>query len=145
MSNDNPGYKDWKWLEMDKSEQETVALVKKIFNANAAKHGVEGYELDIKKASLTIDREEGFSGAFHKLAGGKPFYRISITAPANSGMDGVMTFMMLSQVFATSGGASVSMGNPAVMTLDRADDMMQPAIDVAQLLPQAVAMVRKGK
>lgn len=142
MSDNKPGYEGWQWLAMEEGEQEAVSDIKSLFNLVAAKAGVEGYSLDIQKASLTISTEEGRTGAFHQLAGGEPFYRISVTAPADSGMEGVMTFMMLSQAFAANGGASVSMGNPAVMTLDRRQPL-EAAVDVTRLLPQAVNMVRK--
>ncbi len=138
----NTGYAGWQWLAMEETEQAALTELKGLFNAVASKAGVDGYVLDIQKARLTINTEEGRSGAFHQLAGGEPFYRISLTAPANSGMEGVMTFMMLSQAFAANGGASVSMGNPAVMTLDRREPL-QTVVDVTRLLPQAVDMVRK--
>lgn len=140
MTDNNPGYAGWQWLELDVDQQQRVSGLKEMFNNAAAHAGASGYGLDIRKASLTISNEEGRSGAFHKLAGGEPFYRISMTAPANSGMEGMMTCMLLGQAFATAGGASVSMGNPAQIILDRRD--LGDAIDLIELLPQAVKMVR---
>lgn len=142
MSNEKPGYKDWQWLELDAQEQQSITLYKKAFNKVAADAGATGYELEIKKASLTIDRAEGYSGAFHQLADGTPFYRISITAPANSRDEGMMAFMLLSQAFARAGGASVSMGEQPCLSLDRRD-LTLPAAEAINLFPQAIAMLRK--
>lgn len=139
MSDNNTGYAGWQWLELDADQQQHISHLKAMFNNAAAHAGATGYELDIRKASLTISSEEGRSGAFHKLAGGEPFYRISVTAP---GTEGRMTCMLLGQAFATAGGASVSMGRPAQIILDRRDPA--DVIDLIELLPQAVKMVRES-
>lgn len=142
MIDNNTGYAGWQWLELDADDQQRLGAFRAMFN-NAAEHvGIVGYEFDLQKASLTISNEEARSGAFHNLAGGEPFYRISMTAAPNSGMEGLMTCMMLSQAFATAGGASVSMGDPAVLTLDRRN--AADAIELIALFPQAVKQIRKS-
>lgn len=144
MSANDTGYSGWQWLELDVVEQVVVNGFKKSFNEAAAKAGLSGYEFDIRKASLTIGDEE--RGAGHQLAGGEPFYRLSVTAPLDSGDEGLMLMLTLASAFATAGGASGSMGNPPDMSMDR--DRRGIAIAAYQLtnfLPEAVALVRKPR
>lgn len=137
------GYSAWQWLDMNEDEQRCVGLLKVAFNTVAAKAGVQGYTFDIRKASLTISTDEARSGAYHQLADGTPFYRLSVTGPENGGEESMLTVMMLTAAFATVGGSQMCWSDPPEMDIDRRE-MEKPALDVISLLPWAVAKARAG-
>lgn len=139
MDKKKPGYDGWQWLAMEADEQALVNSLTAAFNSAVNRDGTEGFEMTIDKASLRISKEEGRSGACHQLADGEAFFRVTVRAPDQQ--QGMALFV-LGQHFATAGGAQVTFGARPELTLDRRDFLL-PALQLKQLVPQALAAVRR--
>jgi len=149
MSNDT-GYAGWKYVEMDDEEKATVTSIAKIIDAVVEKAGYDSsvrnnLSVTFKKAVLTIADDEARSGAWHKLADGKPFYRMEIAAGDKTIFDADkdQTAALVFYLMQTLGGGSMSMGGPLVLEHDFRGDMAEKGLTVASHISQLKSYVVK--
>ena len=64
-------------------ETGTAQLQKTMASYGLSKEAAEAFKFEYKAYTLTIGREEAWSGAGHQFADGKPFYEVCITAPGS--------------------------------------------------------------
>jgi len=145
-----PGYSGWQWLDLDSSEEQAVLSLKDIFKQALQKRGfsnetVQNLTVDVEKASLTISAAEAHSGAFHMLADGQPFYRMIFSAGTTmfQPTQALDAAMLLVQIYAANGGASMQMGNPVTVTHDFRDDLLTKATELAHITHLAATYVVK--
>jgi hypothetical protein len=136
-----PGYDGWNWLPLTEDEKAGAAFIQAIFEEKLRQSGFpEGtrkkLSVEVDKASLTISDEEGRSGAFHNLAGGEPFYRLTFKAEGSmiQQSQAVESLFMLMQVYAANGGASMSMSDPVELTHDFRADLFAKGSQLAQIV-----------
>jgi len=81
-------YKDAIELPLDAAKQAeveagTAKLRQTMADYGFSKEAAESFQFAWRQYSLTIGRDEAFSGAFHTYADGKPFYELTVTAPGS--------------------------------------------------------------
>jgi len=70
--------------ELAAEVEKGAALLRKTMTSyGVSQEAADSFAFGYKPYSLTISAEEGWSGAFHTFADGKPFYEVSITAPGS--------------------------------------------------------------
>lgn len=150
-----PGYAGWKFVEMNDEEKADVTLIAQIVDAAIAESGYDPsvrntLTVTFQKAVLTIDKDEAFSGAFHQLADGKPFYRMEIAAgnktlfDAQHDQSAALVFYMMQAL----GSGSMSVGGPMVLEHDFRGAILDKGLTIAsyisQLKPYVVKDAPKG-
>ncbi len=146
----NTGYAGWKFIEMDDSEKAEATLVAQIVDAAIAETGYDpsvrnNLTVTFQKAVLTIDKDEAFSGAYHQLADGKPFYRMEIGAgnktifEAQNDQSAALVLYLMQAL----GSGGMSLGGPMVLEHDFREDILTKGLTVASYISQLKPYVVK--
>jgi hypothetical protein len=85
-------YGGWKYHELDAAEQaqqqEARALLREaLLKAGYGAQGADAVELELGKATLTLDWGDRHRRAYHDFADGRPFYHLQIAAKDKGALD----------------------------------------------------------
>ena len=151
MKNDT-GYDGWKYIEMTDDEKFGVTAVAKIVDKVIEESGYapsvrQSLNITFKKATLTISKEEAFSGAWHALADGKPFYRLEISAAGKTIMDAGhdQSAALVFYLMQTLGGGSMSLGGPLVLSHDFRGNIPHKGLEIAAYIAKLKPYVVKDE